>query len=450
MQGSFVALLILLGGYVVADGLDVVPGIFTFKDEPESPQSYPTPRPLAAESATIPAGVDAPAFDAAVVEQAVNTFLNDDRNTGESSIKVTDALSGEVVYQMNESTARIPASNMKVVTAAAALTELGPNTTLETMTVLSGDQLYIVGGGDVYLAAGEGDPDAIVGHAGLADLAEQTAQTLATLGVDTVSVAVDSSLFSDELYHSTVEGADRGYVMALRPLAIDRGRSDAGYDPHPDVTAAATFSEALAEHGITVVGDVTRGTAPEATPDNTMGIVYSAPVRELVDQMLTVSDNSMAEVLAHLVGISRGRTGSFADASTGVYEVLAEAGYDMSGVRIADSSGLSMDNRITVTLVNSILSDALCQDCALSALPSGMPTASLSGTLSSRFLQTGAEGLVHAKTGTLVEANSLSGYAVSAAGRPFIFTILTDHIEPGTTGIIRPALDDLVAGMGGW
>ena len=49
-----------------------------------------------------------------------------------------------------------------------------------------------------------------------------------------------------------------------------------------------------------------------------MASVSSAPVREIVERVLEVSDNEAAEVLAHHIGLEVRGTASFADGVTGV------------------------------------------------------------------------------------------------------------------------------------
>jgi D-alanyl-D-alanine carboxypeptidase/D-alanyl-D-alanine-endopeptidase (penicillin-binding protein 4) len=67
------------------------------------------------------------------------------------SIVIVKADSGEVVYSHNAKEAMVPASNMKVITTAAALKYLGPDYEFKTKVGLCGDTLVITGGGDPLL-----------------------------------------------------------------------------------------------------------------------------------------------------------------------------------------------------------------------------------------------------------------------------------------------------------
>jgi D-alanyl-D-alanine carboxypeptidase/D-alanyl-D-alanine-endopeptidase (penicillin-binding protein 4) len=71
----------------------------------------------------------------------------------------------------------------------------------------------------------------------------------------------------------------------------------------------------------------------------------------------------------------------------------------------------------------------------------------LNGTLQDRENGTNLSGRVRAKTGTLIEANSISGYLLTQQGRLLIFSVLIDHIDAGTTQVARDAEDDFLEAL---
>ncbi|MEU3018446.1 MULTISPECIES: D-alanyl-D-alanine carboxypeptidase/D-alanyl-D-alanine-endopeptidase [unclassified Nocardiopsis] len=91
----------------------------------------------------------------------IDAILEDPALAGATSgVVVTDAASGEVLYSRDADTPLLPASNVKLFTAAAALEELGADHTFDTEAVVErrpgrGDvpELYLVGGGDPTLNA---------------------------------------------------------------------------------------------------------------------------------------------------------------------------------------------------------------------------------------------------------------------------------------------------------
>ena len=66
-------------------------------------------------------------------------------------ICVVKAEDGEVVYNRNANKAMVPASNMKIVTSAAALRYLGADHEYKTEVGLVGDKLIVTGSGDPLL-----------------------------------------------------------------------------------------------------------------------------------------------------------------------------------------------------------------------------------------------------------------------------------------------------------
>ncbi|WP_406711066.1 D-alanyl-D-alanine carboxypeptidase/D-alanyl-D-alanine-endopeptidase [Trueperella pyogenes] len=441
-------LAITVGGYLFADAWDLVPGPLTTKPALPEPLPYPTLSQVTAhapepDEQASPTAANPPSPTG--VAALISALANAENNTGKASVIVADPLTGKTIASYNPDRPTIPASNMKIVTARAALDVLGPENTLPTVVAAQGSTLYLVGGGDVLLAEGAGDPRATRGRAGLADLAGAVVDKLSG-SVTQVNLVVDSSLFEGPQYFTDIEGVDRGYVMELRPLAVDRGRVQGrGYLPNPDLLAGEAFAEHLRAAGLGV-GEVKRGTVTNDAVE--LARVESAPVRELVDLLLTESDNSLSEVMGHLVAKAKGKPATFAGSAAAIGEVMAAAGYPMKGVTLGDASGLSRLNRVTAELLTAILLDTWkCQECRFAALPAGLPVSALNGTLTQRFGGTAVAGQVRAKTGTLVEAISLSGYLRTEAGYPLVFSIMLDELEPGTAPSSRTLIDTLVTGL---
>jgi D-alanyl-D-alanine carboxypeptidase/D-alanyl-D-alanine-endopeptidase (penicillin-binding protein 4) len=56
-----------------------------------------------------------------------------------------------------------------------------------------------------------------------------------------------------------------------------------------------------------------------------------------------------------------------------------------------------------------------------------LPIAGVDGTLANRMKGTPLQGNVHAKTGTVSNVRSLSGYMTTAAGEPMAFSMIVNH-----------------------
>ena len=352
--------------------------------------------------------------------------------------------------------ARVPASTAKLLTATAALGTLDPRGTLPT-TVLAGgsaDELVLRGGGDMMLAAGAGDPAAVVGHAGMADLADQVAKDLKLRGTTTVRLRVDDTLFSGPGLAPgwTASEVNLGYVAPIASIAVNIAKTkDGEYVPRftdPAMNAGKVFAQRLAEAGITVSGSPTRGTAPSGA--RVLGQVDSAPLGDVVRYALTTSDNTIAEVLGRLVAVGQGLPASFGGATQGVLHALGTLGIETAGDHLSDCSGLDAGSGITPrTLVGVVLASQDPKRPALRDIAAGVPIAGLTGTLSDRFIGTPASGEVRAKTGSLPSVTSLAGTLTTADGRQLAFAVMAD-----ATGAIgqeppRRVIDPFIEGLVG-
>jgi len=455
-----VAAALLLGviGYAAADVYDLAPGPLTVATPAPDPPSFPTAPgaegpdagALAADVPS-PVGTDAPVPDPAVLRSLMAPLLADAALGDSVSASVVDALTGEVLLDSAAATPREPASVAKLLTAAAALHRLGPDHTVDTHAVrgVAPDEVVLLAGGDVLLAAGAGDAAAANGRAGLADLAAQTAEALAAEGTTTVTVRVDDSLFTGPRMGPGWTQADvaAGFVAPVTAIAVNAGRTtDERYAPRvadPALAAASVFASLLTERGITVVGEVVRGIAP---PDPlVLGTITSAPLADVIGYMLATSDNNVAEALARLVAADAGRPTAFADAARAVLDEVAMLGADTTGATLADGSGLADGSLLPASLLTQVLTLAASPDHPeLRPLLTGLPVAALSGTLSQRFAEDpAAAGLVRAKTGSLSGVTSLAGTVADVDGRLLAFAVLADAVP--ATDPAREAADTVAA-----
>ncbi len=114
----------------------------------------------------------------------------------------------------------------------------------------------------------------------------------------------------------------------------------------------------------------------------------------------------------------------------------------MTGTHLMDSSGLSVDDRLTAETLDGVIT-AAAGDAhpQLRPLLDLLPIAGGSGTLSNRYLDTdagrAAAGWLRAKTGSLTGTNTLAGIVTDDSGRVLTFALMSNHAGP--TG--RVALD---------
>ena len=129
-----------------------------------------------------------------------------------------------------------------------------------------------------------------------------------------------------------------------------------------------------------------------------------------MQRALKDSDNFAAELLLkHLGALERDRGTSAAGAAV-VQEVLREAGIPLAGVVIADGSGLSLLDRVTVDTLAGVLVAAWDDPVLRGTMLSTLAVSGTRGTLERRLRGPAVAGRVVAKTGTTAIASGLAGY----------------------------------------
>ncbi|MBI9116219.1 D-alanyl-D-alanine carboxypeptidase/D-alanyl-D-alanine endopeptidase [Sanguibacter suaedae] len=448
--------LVVAGGYVWADAHDIVPGVLTLGPEPAPPAPFPTapgaatgPDPADTLSVLDP---EALAPTPAVLQQRVDALVADPRLGPSVGVVVADALTGDVLASADPDRPRTPASIQKMLTATAALSALGPDHVLETTVVQTGEgKIALVGGGDMMLAAGAGDANAVNGHAGMADLAAQVAKELALAGRTTVTLTLDDTLFTgDPMGPWSPDQPTLGYAAPVAAVAVDTGRTGPGIyaqrHADPAMVAAQELARALAAEGITVEGEPTRAAA--AADARVIGTVASAPLGEIVEYLLQTSDNTITEVVARAVAVDADLPASFAGSTKAVLAELGTLGLDVSDAVLVDASGLGAGSSVPASLFAEVLE--LVSDPAnveLRAAATDLPVSGLQGTLAERFLSSPARGLVRAKTGSLPQVTSLAGTVVTADGRLLTFVVMADQTPEGGQWAPRQAIDGFVTDL---
>jgi D-alanyl-D-alanine carboxypeptidase/D-alanyl-D-alanine-endopeptidase (penicillin-binding protein 4) len=333
-------------------------------------------------------------------------------------------MNDRVVAGANTSTPVIPASNLKVVIAAAAVDILGSGTVFTTKVVgpapvngvIDGD-VYLVGGGDPVLSEQwytEITPSHVRPPLN-ATSAEALADALAAAGVTSItgSVVGDGSRYDDERHppgwsdeiRATLDG------VAVGALVVNDSVSRAGaLGSDPAASAAGALTRLLRDRAITVSGDPGTGVAP--VEGAALATVTSQPLSAIVNEMLVTSDNLTAEMLVKEIGFVAAGKGTRVDGLQAVVDRLGQWGIPAAGLVLVDGSGLSRENRLTCDTLLAVLQRGTATD----VLGSGLATAGQDGsTLDGKFEQEGLAGVLQAKTGSLREVKALCGYYTSGA-----------------------------------
>jgi len=366
---------------------------------------------------------------------------------------VTDAATGQVLWNRSAEAPASPAHIVTAFTGAAALQTLGPDTRISTK-VIDGSTpgvIVLVGGGDPTLATTNASfyRDAPQ----ISDLASQAMTRYEELhpGVPVTEIVLDSTLWNaSDAWDSNWPERERtgGYHSYVTALMVNGDRNDPTVAVSPRGTdpissAGLAFAQAA---GLPAVS-FSQGAAVGST---VLGEVKSQPVSVLVEQMLLSGDDSLAESLARLVSKKLGFNGSASSLAQAIPGALANAGLTTAGtITITDGSGLSAKNQVPPEFVAEFMATGFSGAGAIGAAYAMLPSGGKSGDLYNRFEGEAASavGAVSAKSGWTNKEHSLGGVVVAADGTAlaFAFYAIGDGIEREA----RAALDNLVAGLHG-
>jgi serine-type D-Ala-D-Ala carboxypeptidase/endopeptidase (penicillin-binding protein 4) len=418
---------------------------------------------------------------------------------------------GREVVELSADTPLLPASTLKVVTAAAVLATLGPDTQLQTAVEatggLTGDgrlegDLVLVGAGDPTLVTDEYTefiyPERP--RTPLASLADQVVEAgvrEVTGGVRGVAPGFDLAPLPTgwrDAYLATFDGrytagltVDAGFRTLFDRLEEDDDEADepveggaddevredgplvdpatALPDPEtvrvelatdPPLHAAAELTRLLEERGIEVGADPSTR-PPEAPLLGRLAVVRSPSLAELLTFTVQRSDNHLADHLFHVVARARTGEASWERGARALEQVLARFDIDTTGAVFADGSGLSREDRLTprqlVDLDRILTSSARFGGTWRSLQAS----AGRSGTLRGRLAGTPAAGRLLGKTGSLRDVLAVSGQVLAADAdavgsadvdeRRYHLAVLGNDAIGGDRVVVRAVVDEIVLAL---
>lgn len=447
----------------------------------------------------------------ASLRHSLDSVIRNSPDLGRASlgIRVVEAETGRVLYDRGSSRPLKPASNMKVLTSAAALSLLRPEYVFATTFFSTAPPRDGVIHGDLVIK-GRGSPR-LVGEQWWLMAREIRARGITRIEGDLVG---DDSFFDgrdrpegwpppseDAFYNAPVSAlaADFGAVtVVVRPtragtppevelvpyssffqvvnrastrgtrsnlrvgrefdgernLIIVDGNIAVGAHPslsyrsveQPTLYALSAFREAAAKEGITIVGASRRG----ITPPRPYKIYEheSPPLGELVGTINKLSNNYMAESLLKTLGAeTAGLPGTTASGAEAVLSFLARLGVDTGPLVIADGSGLSHDNRLTAEAIATVLTRMYVDFESSAEFVSSLAIGGVDGTLDRRMVGAPAQRNIRAKTGHLNGVSSLSGYAYTHQSRTLAFSILVNGGRGVHMGRVRQGIDRLCSAM---
>lgn len=378
------------------------------------------------------------------------------------SVRVAET--DELLLDINGQTPARTGSVLKVLTAAAAVFQLGADYQIST-TVVSGTTpgtIVLVGHGDATLSATPPGVESV--YAGAPKLSTLAAAVIAAYdsqfpGQEITNLVLDASYWNAaDKWDPTWKRSEQtiGYHSEVTALQVDGDRADPTKSTSPRSTdpigrAGAAFLQALrdADTGDIVADDVGITTGI-ASSGNVLGEVKSQPLRILLPQMLLNSDNTLAEMLARIVSKESGLGGSAASLQQAIPSLLwPEDPTTARTVTVKDGSGLSDANAVPADVMSEFMRRVASGGENLDIVRDALPVAGKSGSLASRFAAPNeiARGHVVAKTGWIDTAYTLSGFVDAADGTRLTFAFYA--VGDGIQDDAKVALDTLTTAVYG-
>ena len=381
----------------------------------------------------------------------------------------------------------VPASNLKLLTAVAALATFGPSYRFVTRVLADAapdgaghvGTLYVRGGGDPALASEDW---------------WRLAADLRLAGLRSAGrIVVDDSAFDRERWHPSwgptssrayfapigaLEANYSAFLVEVRPGAKEGDPARVSVDPpvaylrlvnrattgparaplevqverspgdgeepvlvsgrvplgagvqsfrrsvlDPTAYAAAVLGMALQANGVQVADPVRTGSTPPGAVE--LLAFEGRSLGEIIRLMLKYSSNPIAETLTKALSASRGEDpAGWPGGVAASQSALASVGVEMKGLEMVDGSGLSYENRASPRTLVSALAVARRSFAFGPELLVALPIAGSDGTLRDRA--EAVRGEVRAKSGLLTRVVALSGEARTRQGRDVVFSILVN------------------------
>ena len=447
---------------------------------------------------------------AALVEQ-LRALISKAGLTDRVGLSVVDVASGQTLLAHNARSPLNPASNLKLLTAATAMLELGPEFRMRTGLYGRIHEGLIEGG---ICIKGQADPtlsraDFVLFAQRLADEGvrevddividgtyfdastlppafEQQPNEVAPFRAAIAAVSVNANAYTLRVRPGPNDGApaiasvdgsgyfdiDNGLITTAQPtpnviaaerIAGDRillslrgslpiGAASLAYERRvtsPLHYAGYVFIDALTAVGIKAPNRVLTTACPSDAPLITTHT--SPPLAEILTRLGKDSDNFVAEMVLKTLGAERRhKPGSSSDGVAVVQETLKRQGVPTAGLAMVNGSGLFQGNRVSTELISQLLVSMYRNPSLRDDFVAHLAVGGIDGTLARRFRDLPAARIVRAKTGTLDDVIALSGYVLGpSAERAIVFSFLANGVS-GKHGQARDLIDHVVAAIAGY
>jgi D-alanyl-D-alanine carboxypeptidase/D-alanyl-D-alanine-endopeptidase (penicillin-binding protein 4) len=447
----------------------------------------------------------------ATLKRTLTALAGKSPGNSRAGISVIDVTTGEEIYSKNPDNKFNPASNAKIITAACALKILGPDFEFVTSLhgrvdgavvrgpvylkghadpTLSTEDLWImaraltaagvrrVEGGvvvdDTYFDeenlpfAFEQQPNEDAGFrapVGAVSLNHNVLQITISPGRQAMSparvflepsgyavltndsVTVSEGSHNPKISSTTYENRTKIRVWGNVPVGSRPATYTRRID-NPSLLSGHGLKSVLEASGITVGGGVQVGPMPSGVP--MLAEHLSQPLSVILYEAGKHSNNFVTETVLKTLGAEAAAgkgPGTWNGAIGAAKELLTAWGLDPKTYVYRNGSGLFDANRFSPRHFTKVLRAAYIDGRVRPEFLSQLAVGGVDGTLRSRYKDEKIKSLVRAKTGTLADVSTLSGYVFDASGqRPVAFSILVND-APGYVSASRAYQEKIVTAI---
>jgi len=431
-------------------------------------------------------------------QEKLRSQLNELFNSDEAKqifwgVRVVGLKEEKEIFSLNKNKRFRPASNMKVVIAAAALKSLNSEYQYETKLFVDGKISNGVLRGNL-VAVGSGDPTFTAAHF------KQWSEALKKYNIKRITgdiIGIDS-IFDDQKtgllwswddlsncysaqisglqingncvqlkitpgirnYHANLQKMPHtSYVEVMNNTKTTNGKSSLRFKRREDsnkilidgeINSASSgiskwvsvnnptlyFSTLLYEYlksdGFVITGKPSdardTGYVLNRNSAYQISVVKSPPLKNIINNFLKHSINLYGESILKSLGFIYFNEGTTYNGRLAVNLILKQYELPEDVLFIADGSGLSMLNLISPEYM-TILLDHISKSYFSRTFFDALSTSGMDGTLRRRLDSSQLRGNVHAKTGYIRNARTLSGYIDTVGGERLVFAIFANNYD---------------------
>lgn len=421
------------------------------------------------------------------LSQEIDTLIEQSLPSAYVGMMIQDAQSGKILYERNAHKLFTPASSIKLLTAAAALYQFGTDYQYETSLSRKNDTIYITFTGSPTLTTN--DLKHLIGQLKKqnittikGDIVLDTSRFAAPYYPEGLSyedlgwyfAAPSSAVILNEnaVNYEVISAKKLGQPIQLKAQSPDKivtlinevitvskeqEKQHCKFSieikanntlklygcmsqnkqpvpmrfaiPDPTLLAKHIIQKTLRDDGIQLKGNIIEGKTPQQT--ELIATKQSGTTLKLVNHMLQESDDLYADSLTKSLAFFVTGEGTYKQGTFAIKRILTEYTHlDTNQLLLSDGFGSRFDYaspQQLVMLLTDLYHDTKLYPLFLNALPH-MGT---SGTLISRMKTSLLEDKVIAKTGTMHDMSSLSGYMILPNGRTLIFSMISNNVIGG-------------------